>query len=339
MKQQQSGFTLVELMVAMTIGLLVVAGATQLLISSQQSYRFQTALANMQDNGRFALDTLTRELRQTAYYGACAPSQTTVHLHNTADSGTPSLALKAWRDIDSSALASTLLNPVADQDSLMFRGAPFARTGFVSQSLQIDSVDNSQQLTLNRGLDTLFSNQLVLLQGLQSCDIFYNTSDGARTLQKGPTAGWQSNLAGNVSPWGKVSGLSYSAGQNVSLSALNSAFYYIGQDPENDNAPSLMRLDLSQTTPRNEVLASHVAAMRTTFLVDQAYLTADEISDAQWAEVSALRISLIVQSDQANVRPEPTTISAGNFRGDNVFNADTGRLYQAFTTTIALRNR
>ncbi len=83
--QAQAGFTLVELLVAMVIGLLVMAGATQLFISSQQSFRFQTALADMQDTGRFALDTLSRELRQADYSGGCALPQTTVHVRNIAD--------------------------------------------------------------------------------------------------------------------------------------------------------------------------------------------------------------------------------------------------------------
>ena len=91
----QAGFTLVELLVAMVIGLLVMAGATQLFISSQQSYRFQTALADMQDTGRFALDTMARELRQADYSGGCALPQTSVHLRHWADSNADALPLQA----------------------------------------------------------------------------------------------------------------------------------------------------------------------------------------------------------------------------------------------------
>lgn len=338
-QQTQAGFTLVELLVAMVIGLLVMGGATQLFISSQQSYRFQTALADMQDTGRFALDTMARELRQADYSGGCAQSQTTVHLRPWADSNEDALPLQAWNTPSNHDFTASLVGPVEDQDVLAFRGGLIARTGFSSDSLDVESVDNNQQITLSRDIGGVFNNRLVLLQGLQNCDIFYNTSNDVRTLQKTASAGWQSNLAPNLSNWGNESGLTYSAGQNVSLSVLNNAIYYIGQDANNDNAPSLMRLDLSQTTPRNDIVASHVVAMRTAFLIDDAYVPAEEVDAAEWPNVQALRITLIVQSDQPNLRNANTTLALGNFRGENAFTGGDGRIYQAFTTTVALRNR
>ncbi|WP_249975564.1 PilW family protein [Vreelandella olivaria] len=335
----QTGFTLVELLVAMVIGLLVMAGATQLFITSQHSYRLQTALADMQDIGRFSLDTLSRELRQADYIGGCAPTQTTVHLRNIANTGHPPLSLQAWDDANGSDFATNLINPVPGQHSVAFRGALVARTGFANDSLAVTSVDNPQQLSLNRNIDSLFSGQLVLLQGLQSCDIFYNTSNTASLLQKAASAGWLGNVAASASPWGNVSGFTYIADQSISLSALSGAIYYIGLNPDSGSTPSLMRLDISQTTPHNEVLASNVVAMRTSFLVDDQYLPPEQLSATEWATVRALRISLIVQSDQADLRNADTTLTMGNFRGDNVFTANDGRLYQAFTTTVTLRNR
>lgn len=324
----QSGFTLVELLVAMVIGLLVMAGATQLFISSQQSYRFQTALANMQDAGRFALDTVAQELRQADFSGGCAPSQMTNHLRNIDDTGNAHNAIQAWSDTSTSNFASQLLNPIENQHSIVFRGGLITRTGFADNSLTVSS---NSPFTLNRNVDSLYRNQLVLLQGLQTCDVFYNASNSDSVLQKATGAGWLGN--------NDADSIFYSVGQNVSLSALNSALYYIGQDPDNDVPSSLMRLNLSQRTPRNEIVASNVVAMRTAFLMDDEYLPPEQLSDAQWEDVRALRISLIVQSDQANLRRTPTSIATGNFRDDNAFTADDGRLYQAFTTTISLRNR
>ncbi|GGC93063.1 PilW family protein [Vreelandella lutescens] len=338
-QQTQAGFTLVELLVAMVIGLLVMGGATQLFISSQQSYRFQTALADMQDTGRFALDTMARELRQADYSGGCTPPQTTVHLRPWADSNEDVLPLQAWNTPSNHDFSASLMNPVAGQDVLAFRGGLIARTGFTSDSLNVTSVDNNQQITLSRDMAGVFNNRLVLLQGLQNCDIFYNTSNSARTLQKTATAGWQGNVDPGDSEQGGENDIIYSPGQNVSLSALNSAIYYIGQDANNDNAPSLMRLDLSQTAPRNDIVASHVVAMRTAFLIDDAYVPADEVDAAEWPNVQALRITLIVQSDRPNLRNANTTLALGNFRGENAFTGGDGRIYQAFTTTVALRNR
>ncbi|CAH1043044.1 PilW family protein [Halomonas sp. TD01] len=338
----QSGFTLVELLVAMVIGLLVMAGATQLFISSQQSYRFQTALANMQDAGRFALDTLAQELRQADFSGGCAPSQTTNHLRNIDGTENAHNAIQAWSDTSSTNFASQLLNPLESQHSVMFRGGLISRTGFASNSLTISDTATSASaltFTLNRNVDSLYRNQLVLLQSLQTCDVFYNASSKDNMLQISAGTEWLDNMDVDSGSEGGAGILPYSVGQPVSLSALNSALYYVGQDPENDVPPSLMRLNLSQRTPHNEIVASNVVALRTAFLIDDAYLPPDQLSNAQWEEVRALRISLIVQSDQANLRRTATTIATGNFRDDNAFNADDGRLYQAFTTTISLRNR
>ncbi len=52
----------------------------------------------------------------------------------------------------------------------------------------------------------------------------------------------------------------------------------------------------------------------------------------------AVRVSLIVQSERSDLRKRPTRIDTGNFRA-NPFEANDGRLYQIFTTTIDLRNR
>lgn len=60
---RQRGFTLIELMVALILGLLLVAAATQLFISGQNAYRVQTGAANVQDNGVFGMSFITRNIR------------------------------------------------------------------------------------------------------------------------------------------------------------------------------------------------------------------------------------------------------------------------------------
>ena len=46
----QAGFTLIELMVSIVLGLLVTAAAVQLFITGQVSLSMQRALADIQDN-------------------------------------------------------------------------------------------------------------------------------------------------------------------------------------------------------------------------------------------------------------------------------------------------
>jgi type IV pilus assembly protein PilW len=65
--KRQSGLTLVELMVSMTLGLLVVMAATGLLVSSKSNYIAQDDDTHVQDTGRYALENITRAVRQAAY--------------------------------------------------------------------------------------------------------------------------------------------------------------------------------------------------------------------------------------------------------------------------------
>ena len=58
------GFSLIELMVAITLGLLLTAGLVQLFTSTKVTFNTNDALARVQENGRFALENLKRELRE-----------------------------------------------------------------------------------------------------------------------------------------------------------------------------------------------------------------------------------------------------------------------------------
>jgi prepilin-type N-terminal cleavage/methylation domain-containing protein len=60
-KAPSGGFTLVELMVAVTIGLIILAAVSRIFVTSRASYKLDEGLARVQENGRFAVDFLTRE--------------------------------------------------------------------------------------------------------------------------------------------------------------------------------------------------------------------------------------------------------------------------------------
>jgi type IV pilus assembly protein PilW len=59
---QQTGLSLLELMIAMSLGLMVTLSLGYIMIGSQSTYRSQDASARMQDTGRFALEYIGREL-------------------------------------------------------------------------------------------------------------------------------------------------------------------------------------------------------------------------------------------------------------------------------------
>lgn len=66
-KCKESGLTLVELMVAMVIGLFLVAVIATLFVGAKQTYRSQDNLSRLQENGRFAMELLGRNIRDAGY--------------------------------------------------------------------------------------------------------------------------------------------------------------------------------------------------------------------------------------------------------------------------------
>jgi type IV pilus assembly protein PilW len=66
---KQRGMTLVEMMIAMLIGSILVAGAITVFVQSRANYRTADSIARLQDNLRFALDTLESDIRLARFWG------------------------------------------------------------------------------------------------------------------------------------------------------------------------------------------------------------------------------------------------------------------------------
>jgi len=61
--RRQSGLTLVELLIAMLLGLIVISAVVNTYIGSTRSARFSNGLAYIQENGRFGIITMQRGIR------------------------------------------------------------------------------------------------------------------------------------------------------------------------------------------------------------------------------------------------------------------------------------
>ncbi|MFK7702127.1 prepilin-type N-terminal cleavage/methylation domain-containing protein [Pseudomonas caspiana] len=77
MNRSVRGFGLVEIMVALVLGLIVSMGIVQIFIASKGTYQSQNAAARMQEDARFALSKLMQEIRMTGMYG-CVDFDTTI---------------------------------------------------------------------------------------------------------------------------------------------------------------------------------------------------------------------------------------------------------------------
>lgn len=62
MKKSVFGYTLVELMIALVLGLIVIAAGIQLLIGGQKSLLFQSAVVDVQDNANIGINYITSDI-------------------------------------------------------------------------------------------------------------------------------------------------------------------------------------------------------------------------------------------------------------------------------------
>ena len=72
-KRYQTGMTLIEIMIALLIGAFLLGGVLQIFINSKQTYRMQENLSRLQENGRFAMEFLARDIRMAGYWGCISP--------------------------------------------------------------------------------------------------------------------------------------------------------------------------------------------------------------------------------------------------------------------------
>ena len=64
---QSRGFTLLELMVALTLGIILLLSMTQIFASMKSSYRFQESMARVQEHGRIAMDLVSHQGRLAGF--------------------------------------------------------------------------------------------------------------------------------------------------------------------------------------------------------------------------------------------------------------------------------
>lgn len=62
--RRQGGFSLVELMVALTLGLIIIGGVISIFVTNQQAFRTTEGLSRLQENARISFELMAREIRQ-----------------------------------------------------------------------------------------------------------------------------------------------------------------------------------------------------------------------------------------------------------------------------------
>ena len=66
-RSHQSGFSMIELMISVAVGLFMVAAILTAYVSSAQNARVQQAMSEVQEDGRYASIQLLHDIRQTGF--------------------------------------------------------------------------------------------------------------------------------------------------------------------------------------------------------------------------------------------------------------------------------
>ncbi|MBX2838160.1 MAG: prepilin-type N-terminal cleavage/methylation domain-containing protein, partial [Gammaproteobacteria bacterium] len=104
--QRSAGFSLVELMIAMVLGLFLIAGMIAVFAGNKRSSELNTAMANIQENARFALNAMARDARMSSYQGCLdvnsgaleirANAAPTANIRDTATTGSVVVTSNTW---------------------------------------------------------------------------------------------------------------------------------------------------------------------------------------------------------------------------------------------------
>ncbi len=190
-RQQQriSGFTLVELMIALALGLMVIGSAITVFSGSRKSIDLNTALTNLQDNARFAMDSITRDIRMSGFQGCVdintssarilADSAPTDNFFNTAITASVIESNGKWNPAEpiGFTIPGKRAAPVPGTHALSVQFGS-AETYTFSPMPTIDA-----DIILDTNDSVLVAGDLALVSNCQVADIFEVTSFSGATLQ------------------------------------------------------------------------------------------------------------------------------------------------------------
>lgn len=103
MKRASRGFGLIELLIALALGLIVVLGVVQIFIAAKNTYVGQNSAAAMQEDARFVLSKMIQEIRMVGMFGCLG---TIVDSSSAGDFNTAQLIPINW---DNASLKLTMV--------------------------------------------------------------------------------------------------------------------------------------------------------------------------------------------------------------------------------------
>ena len=174
----QKGLSLVELLIAMALGLLLTVGALQMMLSSQTIYRTTDTLSRVQENGRFALNFLAKGIRMAGHNSAeDEDAEGKVFWDGACGASDPCTFNGAGTDSDQ---IGVLMDPSDDNDC---QGNNVGEDKVIVNVYSVADLDNDQVNSLycqGYNLTTgawYGAGAQPLVDGIESMQILYGVSD------------------------------------------------------------------------------------------------------------------------------------------------------------------
>ena len=325
--RSQQGITLIELMIALVIGLLATGAMLKVYVDSSRLYRFNEGLARIQENGRFGLEFIRRDARMAGFWGCYHGADLT----NRISPGSTGYISYELNDI-----TGTNNDGLNSSDSITFNGAS---SGGIAVSGNMDSTSSVVSVS---SLGNFQTGDALLISDCEMADIFQVTATGGSASSLTLEHGTEGNTSVELSKAYTSESRLYPVRQITFCIAP-------GADPEQ---PSLRRLTnpvSGQTcTNHGDELVEGIEKMQVLFGEDtDANLdgtngdgTANRYvsfgaSTLDMDRVVSVRIFLLARSLNDNL----TTESSPYFFVEQEPAPDDKRLRKVFTTTITLRNK
>lgn len=331
---RQAGFSLVELMVSMAIGLVSVLAVSAVLLSSSSLYRVSDNRARMQESARFGITEMERDARMAGFMGcfnvAMFPGRYSNLVRNpTYYENDYRSAISGYDNVGGAAAIDAKIGnggaaPIAGNDVLIVRmpAGPTTTVNAVmpttSTPIPVDSVAGFRAGGLAVVSDCGYANVFVVTQ-----------TPADRKLVHAASGNTQASLTRN-----------FLQSQGATVTPLTTVAYYIGA--ASDGVAGNRSLYRQDALGAPEEIADGVEQMQLEYGIDtnsppdgitNQFVTADNIGTAS---VTAIKVSLLVKSPSDKVALANQVYT---FDGTPGQTATDRRLYTPFTTTIALRNR
>jgi type IV pilus assembly protein PilW len=327
--KKQQGLSLVELMVAIVLGLILVAGVIELFVNNRQVYRVQDAKARMQENGRYAMAILGQNIRDAGYYGCAsrrAGAETNNVLNNsnlfiwnfaTAVEGNEATGDNAWTPTKENTIG-------ADSGTDILTVRKTSGSAIKITAHPGGTPPGSANIQVNPG-NGLINGDIIMATDCLTSAVFQVTSNNP------DTSGSIAHNTGTGSP-GNITqalGKNYTGGWVVPVVTLS---YFISSNAlYQRNAVSNVTVELVEGIEDMQIL---YGVDTTGDGVVTTYLSADAVGN--WNDVLSVKVSLLLSSIEDNL----TAGGAQTYRfNETDVLAGDRRLRSVYTKTFTLRNR